>query len=150
MDPARLGYLLVAITTHALLAYALVHRFTGADPRLGPVFALLPDLDLLFPEAWPWPFVHRGLTHAPLTGGAFILVIYLVTRDRSVTAAATLAIASHLAIDALSPRGIDWVFPFVDTGGPGVAVHGPLLTPLWLALAATLLLSGSERGLRNR
>jgi len=45
-----------------------------------------------------------------------------------------LTIGSHLAIDSLSPKGIDWLFPLRTSWSPGLAVHSPAATVvLWAA-----------------
>ena len=63
MEAERALFLVSAFATHAVVGYALVRGFTDADPRLGIVLGLFPDVDFWFPAAWGWPFVHRGLTH---------------------------------------------------------------------------------------
>lgn len=139
MEGARLAFLAWAWATHAVVGYALARGFTDADPRLGIVFGLLPDIDLLFLVAWGWPFVHRGLTHTPLFAAAVVAGTYAARRNRSVALAVGLAIGSHLAIDSLSPAGIDWLFPLERTGGVGVPVHHPTATLLLWAAALGIL-----------
>ncbi|WP_137290467.1 metal-dependent hydrolase [Natronorubrum halophilum] len=132
MEVDRFLFLAGAITTHAIVGYVLVQEFTDADPQIGIVLGLLPDVDFYFPATWEWPFVHRGLTHTPLFVLAIVVVIFEVTRDRAVTLAAGLAISSHLVIDSLSPKGINWLFPLESTWSPGVTIHGlPETIVLW-------------------
>ncbi|SFS88675.1 metal-dependent hydrolase [Halostagnicola kamekurae] len=134
MDAMRIVFLASAFATHAVVGYALVNAFTDADPRLGIVLGLLPDADFLFPAAWGWPLVHRGLTHTPLFAAVVVAVAYGIRRDRTVATAVGLGIGSHLAIDSLSAKGIDWLYPFAASAGPGVSVHGPVATALlWAA-----------------
>ncbi|WP_338032979.1 metal-dependent hydrolase [Haloterrigena salina] len=139
MDTTRIAFLAVAFATHAVVGYALVRGATDADPRLGVVLGLLPDADFLFPAAWEWPLVHRGLTHTPLFAVAVVAGAYALRRDRTVAIAVGLGIGSHLAIDSLSAKGIDWLFPLADTAGLGVSVHGPAATAvLWAASLGVL------------
>ncbi|WP_436345442.1 metal-dependent hydrolase [Natronorubrum sp. FCH18a] len=132
MESGRMLFLARVFATHAIVGYALVRGFTDADPRVGIVFGLLPDVDLCFPAEWGWPLVHRAVTHTPLFALAIVAGAYAVTRERTIALAAGLAIGSHLAIDSLSPGGIDWLFPLETTWSPGIAVHGLFATvALW-------------------
>ncbi|SIR72947.1 metal-dependent hydrolase [Natronorubrum thiooxidans] len=131
MEGVRMLYLAGAFATHAVVGYALVRAFTDADPRLGVVLGVCPDADFLFPAAWNWPLVHRGLTHTPLFALGIVAGAYAIRRERAVPIAVGLAMGSHLAIDSLSSTGIAWLFPLETTWGPGLAVHG---------LSATILL----------
>ncbi len=140
MVPGRILFLAGAFATHAVVGYALVAGFTEADPRLGIVFGLLPDADFLFPSTLGWPFVHRGLTHTPLFALAIVAGAFAATRDRTLASGVALAIGSHLAIDSLSPKGIDWLFPLETSWSPGLAVHSPAATTLlWTAAIAILV-----------
>lgn len=140
MEGERVLFLTVAFATHAVVGYALVRGFTDADARIGLVFGLLPDGDFLFPSTWGWPLVHRGLTHTPVFALTIVIGVYALWRDRSIALAVGLALASHLAIDSLSPKGIDWVFPLAETAGPGLNVHGPIATVvLWTASVGLLV-----------
>jgi inner membrane protein len=141
MDPGRIPFLAGAFATHAVVGYALVGGLTRVDPRVGIGFGLLPDADFLFPAAWGWPFVHRGVTHAPLFALAVVAGTYAARRDRALAVAVALAIGSHLAIDSLSPAGIPWLFPLEASPSPGLPVHGPPATILLWALSVGLLAS---------
>ena len=139
MGVERVAFLLSALATHAVVGYALVRGFTDADPRLGIAFGILPDVDFWFPAAWHWPLVHRGLTHTPLFAAAVVAGAYAIRRDGETATAVGLAIGSHLAIDSLSPAGIDWLFPLETSAGPGVPIHGAAATVLlWAASVAVL------------
>ncbi|MFC6718490.1 metal-dependent hydrolase [Natrialbaceae archaeon GCM10025810] len=141
MEPERALFLTVAFATHAAVGYALVRGFTDADPRLGAVVGVAPDADFLFPAAWGWPFVHRGITHAPLVAALVVLGVAAVRRNgtRSIASAIGLALGSHLAIDSLSPKGIPLAFPLEATWSPGLSVHGPTATVLLLSFAGAVL-----------
>ncbi|NUC74343.1 metal-dependent hydrolase [Haloterrigena sp. SYSU A558-1] len=139
MDTTRIAFLAAAFATHAVVGYALVRGATDVDPRLGVVLGLLPDADFLFPEAWGWPLVHRGLTHTPVFAAAAVAGAYALRRDRTVAIAVGLGLGSHLAIDSLSAKGIDWLFPLADTAGPGVPIHGPAATALLWATSLGVL-----------
>ena len=148
MDTGRILFLAGAFATHAVVGYAVVRGFTDADPRLGIVFGLLPDADFGFPAAWEWPLVHRGLTHTPLFALALVAAAYAIRRDRTVAFGIGLATGSHLAIDSLSPMGIDWLFPIEATAGPGVPVHGPVATIIFWTLSVGVLAWRTEIGNR--
>ncbi|MFD1564185.1 metal-dependent hydrolase [Haloarchaeobius amylolyticus] len=145
METGRILFLTGALATHGVVGYALVAGLTDADPRLGFVFGLVPDADFLFPATWGWPLVHRGLTHTPLFALALVVGSYAVGRRRSLTAgrrvalAVGLALGSHLAVDSLSPKGIDPLFPLRTSWSPGLAVHSPTATVLLWAASIALL-----------
>lgn len=139
MEPGRLLFLVGVFATHAVVGYALVRGFTEADPRVGVVLGVFPDVDLWFPAAWGWPLVHRGVTHAPLFAAAVVAGTYAVSRDREATLAVGLAIGSHLAIDSLSPAGIDWLFPLTTSASPGLDVHGLATTALLWSVSIAIL-----------
>lgn len=138
MEAGRILFLAGAFATHVVVGYALVRGFTDADPRVGIVIGVLPDVDFCFPVEWGWPLVHRGITHTPMFALATVIGAYAVSQDRTVSLAVGLAIGSHLAIDSLSPMGIDWLFPLETSASLGVDVHG---------LAATILLWTAAIGL---
>lgn len=148
MEPGRVLFLAGAFATHAAVGYALVSGVTSVDPRVGIGFGLLPDADFLFPAALDWPFVHRGVTHAPLFALAVVAGVYAARRDRALAVAVGVATGSHLAIDSLSPAGIPWLFPLEASPSPGLAVHGPPATVLLWALSIGLL--ARRRPIRSR
>ncbi|WP_254530428.1 metal-dependent hydrolase [Natrinema gelatinilyticum] len=139
METGRVLFLGGAFLTHAFVGYALVRGFTDADPRIGVVFGLLPDADFLFPAAWGWPLVHRGLTHTPLFVLTVVAGSYAISRFRETAVAVGLAIGSHVLIDSLSPKGIVWLFPFETTWSPGLPVHSPTGTILLWAVSIGIL-----------
>ncbi|TMT86779.1 metal-dependent hydrolase [Haloterrigena sp. H1] len=152
MEIGRILFLTGAFATHAFVGYTLVAGLTDADPRIGLLFGLLPDIDLLFPAGWAWPFVHRGITHTPLFALAVVAGGYAVGRQqpstigRRVALAVGLALGSHLAIDSLSPKGIDFLFPLRTSWSPGLAVHSPTATVfLWTASLALLVWDANEQ-----
>ncbi|MFB1062547.1 metal-dependent hydrolase [Natrinema sp. CBA1119] len=152
MELERGLFLAGAFATHAFVGYALVRGLTDEDPRIGLVFGLLPDADFLFPAGLEWPFVHRGITHTPLFALAIVIGGYAVGRrlnredwrGRGVAVAVGLAIGSHLAIDSLSPKGIDWLFPLRTSWSPGLAVHSPAATVVLWAASIGILAWGAD------
>lgn len=143
MEPEHAVYLLVAVTTHCVVGYALARAFTGAAGA-GMAGALAPDVDLLTSPQWPAPFVHRGIAHTPLFATLLIVVAYVLAGRRA-AAATGLGVGSHLVLDSLTPAGIMWIYP-VSTRhfGVSVGVHG--LTPtlaLW-ALAGALVIRARQ------
>lgn len=139
MDTGRFLFLVGAFATHAIVGYALVRGFTDVDPWMGAVLGIFPDVDFCFPAEWSWPLVHRGVTHTPLFALAIVAGTYAVRRDRAVGRAVGLAIGSHLLIDSLSPKGINWLFPLRATASPGLPVHGPVATILFWAVSISIL-----------
>jgi inner membrane protein len=139
MQPERAVFLATAFATHGAVGYALVFAFTDADARLGAAVALAPDVDFLFPASWGLPLVHRGIMHAPAVGGAILGGVYALRRRRADVAWVALALGSHLALDALSPKGIPLLFPFGTVPTPGLPVHGPMATALLWSLVGWLL-----------
>lgn len=136
-------FLTVAFATHAIVGVALVRGFADVGPRagvwLGIVFGLAPDADFLFPAAWGWPFIHRGILHSPLFALSVVAGTYALCRNRAIALAAGLATGSHLVIDALSPMAIPWLFPLRATWSPGLDVHGVIATTLlWSASVGVL------------
>ncbi|ELY85953.1 metal-dependent hydrolase [Natrinema altunense] len=148
MDIGRLLFLSVAFVTHAVVGYALVRGFTGVDQRtgawLGLGFGFAPDADFLFPADWGWPFVHRGITHAPLFALAVVGGAYAVSRRRSVALAVALGLGSHIVIDSLSTMGVPWLFPLRLSWNAGLDVHGPIGTVLLWALSIGVLASRTD------
>ncbi|RRJ31490.1 metal-dependent hydrolase [Halocatena pleomorpha] len=140
MELERILFLTQALATHAVVGYALVRGFTGIDPRIGAIMGVVPDLDFCFPPEWSWPFVHRGITHTPLFALTVVLGVYAARQDRAVERAVGLAIGSHLVIDSLSPKGIDWLFPLRTAVSPELPVHGPVATVLLWAVSVGILL----------
>lgn len=169
MDVGRVLFLGVAFATHGVVGYALVHAFTTVDPRIGFVVGVVPDADFLFPAAWGWPFVHRGITHSPVFTIAVVVGAYAIYRRREAVLAAGLPLLSHQAIDSFSPTGIAWTYPFepfartgestlsialstfevgsaaVGSLPAGLPVHGPAGTVVLWGIALALLLGGSRR-----
>lgn len=139
--PLSLGRVLFvggALLTHAAVGYALVRALTDADPRLGLLFGVFPDGDFLFPASLGFPFVHRGIVHTPVFLLVVVALVSALSR-REVVVAASVALASHLLIDGLSPAGIMWLYPVTVTPTPGLAVHGPVGTVvLWAVVAGVL------------
>lgn len=150
MEGERVLFLVVAWASHAVVGYALVRGFTDADPRIGIVFGLLPDVDFWFPASWGWPFVHHGLTPTPLFAAAVVAGTYAIYRDRTGALAVGLAIGSHIAIDSLSPKGVPWLFPIETSPSPGIHVHGPTATALLWAAAIGVLVWRSDGRLSVR
>jgi len=139
----RAGFLTIAIATHALVGYVLGARFFGR-PGAGMGGAVLADLDLLFPAAWGVPLVHRGITHTLLAAG--IVVAVAATRGSSVAGAVGSGYASHLLIDATTPKGVPLAYPLssesfaVPVGGHSLPVTvllwGVCLAVLWRSRSA--------------
>lgn len=149
MEAGRILFLVGAFSTHAVVSYVLTRGFTDADPRIGVVFGILPDVDLCFPAEWSWPLVHRGITHTPLFALAVVIGTYAVSRNKATGRAAWLAVGSHLAIDSLSPKGIAWLFPLEITTGLGLAVHGPAATMLLWTVSVGILAWRTDDRLRS-
>lgn len=131
------GYLAVALFTHALVGYVLGARLFD-EPWAGVIGGLLADVDLLFPVSWGAPFVHRGLTHAPVSGGVAVAVASRVSP--AVAGAIGVGYASQLLIDATTPKGIMLAYP-LSTESVAVSIGGhspPLTLVLWIVCFTVL------------
>lgn len=132
-------FLLVAITTHALVGYTL-GRVLFERPLLGMAAGVFPDGDFLFPATMGWPFVHRGLTHGllVLTLGAAVVAI----SDRTAGETVAVSYASHLLIDSTTPMGVPLFYPLVSEHiylDVGIAGHAPVPTAfIWSGCLAAL------------
>lgn len=161
------------IRYYALLAvwlatHALVGSVLGAvlfdRPKLGIVGAIWPDLDYLFPAAFGWPFVHRGITHTILAVIIATAVVVALNRGfgsgladvvRSKTGGAfAIASLSHLLIDVTTPKGVPLFYPVL--GHPvtlDLPTTGHSLLPtvlLWIGSLGVLYWAGRVPRLRDR
>lgn len=130
-------FLWTAVATHALVGYAL-GGILFDEPGWGLVAGVAADADLLFPLAWTWPLVHRGVTHTALV--AALLAVLVGGRNRAAGLAVGVAYASHLAIDATTPAGVPLLYP-LSTVRVGVALGGhstPATALIWVVCLAAL------------
>ncbi len=135
-------WVLAAVATHGVLGYALARLATASGGRAGLVAALVPDVDLLFPPAWQYPLVHRGLTHTPLAGAALIGALIAADARRDVVAGAAVGYASHLVVDTFTRSGIAWAYPLSRaTVGVPADVHAVEYDLLVWAVALAALLA---------
>lgn len=139
---AYLVYVVVAVLTHAVVGISLTDAARRSNPVAGLVGAVLPDIDLLFPPGWPFPFVHRGLTHTPFLAGVVVGVLLLAWPDRRVPVGVAIGYCSHLLIDTFTAEGIMWLFPGLTRSyGIDLHAHGTEGTiVLWTFALSTLLL----------
>lgn len=144
MPIERAVYLGVAIATHGLLGYALVSALLEADPRIGAVLGVAPDVDLLFPASWGPPLAHRSLTHAPSVVIAVVVFAYGARRRPGDAALVGLPVGSHLIVDALSPMGLPLVIPLAVPSAPPLPVHGAPATVILWGVAGLLLWGGGR------
>lgn len=128
---------LVAVLTHGVVGYTLVSLWRGGQPGAGLLGGILPDIDLLFPAGWPFPFVHRGLLHTPVAGGFVVGAILVSTRRRTDSIAVAVGFLSHLAIDTLTASGVAWLYP-VTTTSYAIDLEAHAAIPGVLIWAATL------------
>lgn len=130
-------YLGSAVLTHAVVGVALAELADG-PAALGALAGVLPDVDLLFPRTWPFPFDHRGLTHTPAFALAVVAAVALVARGRRTEAAvvAGLGLGSHLVIDTFTASGVMWRYP-LSAAPTGVAagIHGVTYDPVFWVVA---------------
>lgn len=136
----RVAFLAAAVATHALVGYTLGDRLYDA-PLAGLVGGVAPDADFLFPAAWSFPLVHRGITHAALAVFVAAAVATAAT-DRRTGGAVAAGYAAHVAVDATTPKGVPALYP-VDGASYGVVLsgHSPAATALlWTVCLATLAL----------
>lgn len=109
---AYLGFLAIALATHALIGYTL-GQFLFDRPWIGLVGGTIPDIDLLFPGMLEWPFVHRGITHTLLIGG--LATTAILVRHRRAALAFGVTYLSHLSVDTTTPKGVPHLYPLSDT-----------------------------------
>lgn len=102
---------LMAVLTHSVVGYTLVSLWRGSEPVAGLVGGILPDIDLLFPPAWQFPFVHRGLTHTPVACGLVAGAVFAATGRRTVSIGIATGYLAHLVIDTLTESGVMWLYP---------------------------------------
>lgn len=149
VDWGRVGYLLVAFATHALLGAVLVSAVLEGSPWVGAVAGLAADADFLFPVEWGFPFVHRGVTHSPAALLAVLLVGAGLRADDDRLAAVGVAYLSHLVLDSLTPKGVLWLYPAstasvgFDLGGHSTEVTLAIWTVCGAVYAHHRGLSGS-------
>ncbi len=131
-------FLAVAIATHAVIGYTLGARLFDA-PKAGLVGGLLADADFLFPAAFDFPLVHRGLTHTGLALAVAATLTWIVA-DRRAGGATAVGYASHLAVDATTPTGIPVLYPVSDAfHGVVLSGHSPTATAiLWSCCLSVL------------
>ncbi|NHN48416.1 metal-dependent hydrolase [Halostella sp. JP-L12] len=131
-------FLAGAIATHALVGYVLGRSAFGAGAA-GLVGGVLADADFLFPGAWGFPLVHRGITHSALALGVAAAAV-AVARDRRAGAALALGYASHLAIDATTPKGVPLLYPVADASyAVTINLHSaPATAALWICCLTAL------------
>ncbi|MFC7047005.1 metal-dependent hydrolase [Halobacteriaceae archaeon GCM10025711] len=134
-------YLGSAVLTHAVVGVALAELVDG-PAALGALAGVLPDVDLLFPAAWPFPLDHRGVTHTPAFALAAVVAVALVARGRRTEAAmvAGLGLGSHLTIDTFTASGVMWAYPLsVEATGVAAGVHGVTYDPVFWVLSAVVV-----------
>jgi len=141
----RPAFLAVAIATHGVVGYALGRSVYGAAGA-GLVGGVLADADFLFPGAWEFPLVHRGVTHSALALGVAVAVV-AAAGDRRSAGALALGYASHLAIDATTPKGVPLFYPVSDAAyAVPVNLHSaPATVALWFCCLTVLVASRRER-----
>lgn len=130
-------FLVIAIATHAVVGYTLGAVLFDA-PRAGALGGVLPDADFLFPAAWEWPLVHRGITHTALALG---LSVAIAARwGRPIAGGVGAGYLPHLLVDATTPKGVPFAYPlwsesvFVPLRGHSTAAT----VLLWLGCLAVL------------
>lgn len=140
------AFLAAAIATHALVGYVLGRSAFGAGAA-GLVGGVLADADFLFPGAWGFPLVHRGVTHSALALGVAAAVVVAVS-DRRRAGALALGYAAHLAVDATTPKGVPLFYPVADASyAVTVNLHSaPATVALWLCCLTVL--AANRRGER--
>lgn len=131
------GYLVVALSTHALVGYTLGAALFD-KPGAGLVGGCLADLDFLFPAALGPPFEHRGITHTALAGGVAVAIAFRL--DRGTAGGVGVGYASQLLIDVTTPKGIPLAYP-ISTQSVVIPLsgHSPIATiGIWIACFVVL------------
>lgn len=142
-------YLLLAITTHGLVGYALVRAVTRYPPVIGALGSVAPDVDLLFDPGWQFPLVHRGITHTPALAGAVLVVLLLAGGSAAVAAAFGVGVLSHLVVDTFTRTGVMWLYPAsTQSVAFDLSIHG--MTGTVVLVAGALGLFGWEWSVNRR
>ena len=147
---AYLGFLAIALATHALIGYTL-GQFLFDRPWAGLVGGLAADIDLLFLGMFEWPFIHRGITHTLLIGGLATAVV--LARERRLGLAFGVGYASQLLIDTTTPKGVPHLYPLVETSfyvDLGTTGHSPGPTVAFWVLCLGLLWSYDHLSIPDR
>ena len=101
------GYAVVSRVTHAVGGY-VASLLTGTDPLVAVAGALLPDLDF-----------HLGALHRRLLHNVWSAVLAWYAGGTALA----VGVVSHLVLDSLTPRGVNWFWPL-----PFPRVRGPVHT----------------------
>lgn len=139
--------------SHVAFGYTVAKAVRPAVPRLAvaaSLGALAPDVDAVFmPAGWDiYLRAHEIGTHSLIGSVAVALAVAVVVRGRTrapvlpLFLIALLAVASHLALDAVSGARFQWAWPFFAgrTFLPLVAMAEPwVLVLLVLGLIAILV-----------
>lgn len=112
--------LLVSKVTHAVGGY-VASLLTSTDPLVAVAGALLPDLDFYLGT------FHRRLLHN-------VWFVFLAWYAGSVALA--VGVASHLVLDSLTPRGVNWFWPL-----PFPRIRGPVSTGSFLDYGLAIALA---------
>jgi inner membrane protein len=146
----RVGLLVVALSTHALVGYTLGAVVAGRS-RAGLLGGVIADIDLLFPATLGPPFVHRGITHTALAGVVVVAAVGAAV-NREVAVAVGAGILSHLAIDATTSKAIPVAYPLSDRHiGVMLGGHSPAATALlWCCCIGGLLWHRHRKSSRHR
>ena len=131
--------------SQAVLGAGVAHAIFGRKlpvmaAVIGAAAGMSPDLDILIPTlgdptaGWVW---HRGPTHSvawwffggPLAALPFLLFKRLRKHWKAVVGAATVGVATHAPLDALTSYGTQMLWPFADSR---IALDWmPIIDPLW-------------------
>lgn len=98
---------------HAHFFFALALGYVLKLPaKTIAVAGVFPDVDVIFTQmGTAFPFIHRGILHAPIILGVILIGIYLFTKRADICAGFGAGFISHLFIDTFNPTGIMWLYP---------------------------------------
>ena len=143
--------------SHVAFGYTVAKAVRPAVPRLAlaaSLGALAPDVDAVFmPAGWDiYLRAHEIGTHSLIGSVAVAFAVAVVVRGRTrapvfpLFQIAQLAVASHLALDAVSGARFQWAWPFfeVRTLVPLVAMAEPWVIAL-LTFGLAAVLASSQR-----
>ncbi len=141
-DFGHAAYLAAAIATHGLIGYTLATVATDAPPAVGALAGVAADVDLLFPHAWPFPLVHRGVTHTPAVLLLALAALYVGGVGRDARTAVGLGYLSQLVVDSFTKSGVMWHYPIVPSSyGVALGIHSPAQTAAVWAVALGALVA---------
>ena len=98
----------------AHLFFALALAYLANFPRLpAAIGGVLPDLDYVMD--YGFPLSHRGFVHTLAFMSLCMVLLYLLSKKKSLALGFGTGFLSHIFLDSLNPTGIAWLYPLSPT-----------------------------------